>query len=285
MNCDVAPVLAGLDTLVRAARPEGAQWHEQFAAWRDELGKKRTEFPMTHPGMRPASSAGTAQDGAAGYHGAFTEDTIHPQHAIQVLQELTGGDAIVSTGVGQHQMWAAQWYHFRKPRRFLTSGGLGSMGFGLPAAVGAAAANPDATVVCVDGDGSFTMNIQELATCRAEGLNVKIMILNNQHLGMVVQWEDKFYKQNRAHTYLGLPSPRDYAQTCDEVDIYPDFLPIATGFGAGARRVTRVGELRGAIEEMLRHDGPFVLDVMVPHQDHVLPMIPGGGTFKDIITE
>jgi acetolactate synthase-1/2/3 large subunit len=196
---------------------------------------------------------------------------------------MTAGKAVVSTGVGQHQMWAAQHYKFDEPRNWLTSGGLGSMGFGLPAAIGAAAARPDATVVDIDGDGSFVMNIQELATLHAENLPVKMFILNNQHLGMVVQWEDRFYGANRGHTYLGSPDV-EYHETKDEADIFPDFVKICEGFRVPAERVVRKEDLKPAIQRMLDHDGPYLLDVMFPHQEHVLPMVPGGGTFKDTIT-
>ncbi|KAJ6672236.1 ACETOLACTATE SYNTHASE [Salix viminalis] len=204
-------------------------------------------------------------------------EAIPPQYAIQVLDELTDGNAIISTGVGQHQMWAAQFYKYKRPRQWLTSGGLGAMGFGLPAAIGAAVANPDAIVVDIDGDGSFIMNVQELATIRVENLPVKIMLLNNQHLGMVVQWEDRFYKANRAHTYLGNPS--------NESVIFPNMLKFAEACGIPAARVTRKDDLRAAIQKMLDTPGPYLLDVIVPHQEHVLPMIPSGGAFKDVITE
>ena len=216
------------------------------------------------------------------------EDAIAPQHAIRLLEEVTEGNAVISTGVGQHQMWAAQWYRFSKPRRWLTSGGLGSMGYGLPAAIGAAAAFKAAgekvTVVDIDGDGSFIMNVQELACIKAEELDVKVMVINNQHLGMVVQWEDRFYRANRAHTYLGL-NDKEWHKSADEVDIYPDFVKMSESFGIPAKRVIHKKDLRGAIEEMIAHDGPYLLDVMVPHIEHVLPMIPGGGAFKDTISE
>ncbi|KAA8542112.1 hypothetical protein F0562_023264 [Nyssa sinensis] len=196
---------------------------------------------------------------------------------LKVLDELTNGNAIISTGVGQHQMWAAQFYKYNRPRQWLTSGGLGAMGFGLPAAIGAAVARPDAVVVDIDGDGSFIMNVQELATIRVENLPIKIMLLNNQHLGMVVQWEDRFYKANRAHTYLGNPSK--------ESEIFPDMLKFAEACAIPAARVMKKGDLRAAIQEMLDTPGPYLLDVVVPHQEHVLPMIPSGGAFKDMITE
>ncbi|HJT76859.1 MAG TPA: thiamine pyrophosphate-dependent enzyme, partial [Gemmataceae bacterium] len=210
---------------------------------------------------------------------ADREDAIMPQHAIsrlwQIVQERGRlDDTIVTTGVGQHQMWAAQYWHFNRPRHWFTSGGLGAMGFGLPAALGAQAAHPGKTVIDIDGDGSFLMNIQELACAFVEKLPVKVLLLNNQHLGMVVQWEDRFYQSNRAHTYLGA-GPGE--------EPYPDFVTLAKGFRCGARRVSDKADLDGALEELLDSKGPYVLDVMVPYQEHVLPMIPSGMTVKDII--
>jgi acetolactate synthase-1/2/3 large subunit len=210
---------------------------------------------------------------------ADRDDAILAQHAIERLWQITRDrghldETIVTTGVGQHQMWAAQYYRFNNPRLWVTSGGLGSMGFGLPAALGAQAAHPKKTVVDIDGDGSFLMNIQELACAYTEKLPVKVLLLNNQHLGMVVQWEDRFHGGNRAHTYLG--AGRGEAE-------YPDFVTLARGFRCGARRISEKKDLDGALEEMLDSKGPFVLDVLVPYQEHVLPMIPGGMTVKDII--
>lgn len=233
-----------------------------YSDWFNELSSIRTQYPMTY----------SKND----------NEIIQPQYAIQILHELTNGNAIITTGVGQHQMFAAQWYHFAQPRNFATSGGLGSMGFGLPAAIGAQVVRPNELVVDIDGDGSFVMNIQELATLTAENIPVKCMILNNQHLGMVVQWEDRFYKANRAHTYLGTDT--EYYVTGDEVDIFPDFVQIAKGFRIPAKRVTQKSHLKAAIQEMIDTPGPYLLDIMVPHQEQVLPMIPGGGSFKDIIT-
>jgi len=214
------------------------------------------------------------------------DDCILPQYAIQELWEQTRGEnTIVSVGVGQHQMWTAQHYKFMSPRTFLSSSGLGSMGFGLPAAMGAQAAHPNMTVIDIDGDGSFLMNLQEMATIVCEKLPVKIFIVNNQHLGMVVQWEDRFFAGRRAHTYLG-PIDRPEAIGEGEVEIsppYPDFVKIAEGFGIPGRHVRLKQELSGAIREMLRTPGPYLLDVLVPYQEHVLPMIPSGKTVGDII--
>ncbi len=207
------------------------------------------------------------------------EDAIVPQHAIHRLWEIVRDrgmldDTIVTTGVGQHQMWTAQFWKFTQPRTWFTSGGLGAMGFGLPGAIGAKAANPLKTVIDVDGDGSFLMNIQELATAYTEKLPIKVLLLNNQHLGMVVQWEDRFYESNRGHTYLGAGFDHEP---------YPDFVAIAKGFKCEARSISAKEDLDGALNDMLDSDRPYVLNVMVPYQEHVLPMIPGGMSVKDII--
>ncbi|XP_050375689.1 acetolactate synthase 2, chloroplastic [Argentina anserina] len=250
---DVKPALQGLNRIVEGKLEK---LKLDFSAWRAELKEQKLKFPLGYKSF---------------------EDAIPPQYAIRVLDELTEGKAIISTGVGQHQMWAAQHYKYQRPRQWLTSGGLGAMGFGLPAAMGAAAACPDAIVVDIDGDGSFMMNVQELATIKVENLPVKILLLNNQHLGMVVQWEDRFYKANRAHTYLGNPA--------NESEIFPNMLKFAEACGVPAARVTKKEDLKAAIQKMLDTPGPYLLDVIVPHQEHVLPMIPSGGAFKDVITE
>ena len=217
---------------------------------------------------------------------------ILQQHAIRELWKMTAElDPVITVGVGQHQMWAAQFYKFDKPRTWLSSSGLGTMGFGLPAAMGVQAAFPDRLVVDIDGDGSFQMNIQELSTLVCEKLPVKVLLLNNQHLGMVVQWEDRFMQGNRAHTYLGpIDKPEwsgegDGIGELDRANRYADFVAIAKGYGCGGAYVDKKADLRGAIQEMIDYDGPFVLDVAVPYQEHVLPMIPGGMTVRDMITE
>jgi len=216
-------------------------------------------------------------------------DGITQQHAIATLNDMVQDrDAYVTVGVGQHQMWAAQFFKFNRPRTWLSSSGLGTMGFGLPAAMGVQAAHPDALVIDIDGDGSFQMNIQELATLYCEKLPVKTMLLNNQHLGMVVQWEDRFFKGNRAHTYMG---PIDHLEAVGQgtgvyaVDRYPDFVMIAKGYGCGGATVKNKADLPAALEEMINYDGPFVLDVEVPYQEHVLPMIPAGMTVNEMIIE
>ena len=206
-----------------------------------------------------------------------TEDVIQPQHVIQLLCEMTKGEAIITTGVGQHQMWAAQFYDFDAPRRLVTSAGLGSMGFGYPSAMGAKVGMPNKQVIDIDGDGSFLMNVQELATAHIEGIAAKAIILNNQHLGMVVQWEDRFHGGNRGHTFLG--DPRDLQR------IYPDYVDICKGFGVTCERVIHKKDLPAAMKRMLESKEVYILDVMTPYTEHVLPMIPSGKTYKDIITE
>jgi len=232
--------------------PELSAWHKQVAKW-------KKEFPFSY----------------------LKSEHILPQQAVEVLYELTHGEAIITTGVGQHQMWAPQFYNFKHARSFLSSLGLGTMGFGYPAALGAKVACPDREVIDIDGDGSFLMNIQELATAKVDNIHAKVMILNNQHLGMVVQWEDRFYEGVRAQTILGDP---DNIGSPDNMDaIYPNYVEIAQGFGVKARRVHKKEALKEAVQEMLDHEGPYLLDIIVPYDEHVLPMIPAGRTVADII--
>ncbi len=214
---------------------------------------------------------------------------ILQQHAIAELSRLTQDrDTYVAVGVGQHQMWSAQFFRFQEPNRWLSSSGLGTMGFGLPAAMGAQAAHPNSLVIDIDGDGSFQMNIQEMATCVCENLPVKVLLLNNQHLGMVVQWEDRFMAGNRAHTYLGPIHHAEARGKGDDIypiERYPDFVKIAKGYGWGAATVRDKVDLVPALQAMIDYDGPYVLDVQTPYQEHVLPMIPSNHTADDMILE
>ncbi len=258
----VSEVKYALGRLVELAQankftpPDNKAWHAQIDTW-------KRDFPFD-------SSAGFGKS-----------PHILPQEAVAALYELTKGDAIITTGVGQHQMWAAQFYRFNEPRRYISSLGLGAMGYGYPAAMGAKVACPDKQVIDIDGDGSFVMNIQELATAHIEKIAAKAMILNNQHLGMVVQWEDRFYGSVRGNTILGDQS--NVGSPDNPSGLYPNFVQIAEGFGVKGRRVIKKSELKEAIQEMLDHDGPYVLDVIVPYTEHVLPMIPAGKTVKDMI--
>lgn len=214
------------------------------------------------------------------------EHEIAPQAIMEELyRQLEGQDPIICTGVGQHQMFAAQFFRFEQPRRLSTSGGLGSMGYGLPAAMGAHVAFPDKPVINIDGDGSILMNIQELATIHIEKMPIKCIIMNNQHLGMVVQWEDLKYDSHRANTFLADP-----ADTYDPTHhtpgvLYPDFSTICAGFGIPCERVIEPADLPAAIGRMLASKTAYVLDIMVPHDVHVLPMIPGGMGYRDVVLE
>ena len=256
---DLKDALADLNTMLGDARNADLVAGGRYTEWLRQIDEWRAAEPMKVP--------------------PHADDTIIPQYAIQRLHELLRernklDDTIITTGVGQHQMWAAQFFPFNKPRHWVTSGGLGTMGFGLPSAMGAKVAHPNKLCIDIDGDGSFLMNIQELATCHTEKIGAKVLLLNNQHLGMVMQWEDRFFGSNRAQTYLGAG---------DGQDPYPDFTTIAKGFGVPARCVRDKKDLDAALIEMIEGDGAFVLDVQVPHQEHVLPMIPSGMTVKDMI--
>jgi acetolactate synthase-1/2/3 large subunit len=263
----VSDIKFALAELNKVAKPKKYEaWHKQIAEWK---AKYPFQFKVTEEVLE-SQYVREFLDGDV-------NEIIMPQYAIELLDELTKGDAIITTGVGQHQMWAGQHYVFNEPRRLITSGGLGAMGFGYPAALGAKAAHPDKQVVDIDGDGSFQMNIQELATAHIERIAAKALVLNNQHLGMVVQWEDRFYQSNRGHTYLGDPE--------NPHQIYPDFVAIAKGYNVPAERVTRKSELRAAMQRMLDSKEPYVLDVITPYTEHVLPMIPANKTVKDIIIE
>ncbi|MFQ5450810.1 MAG: biosynthetic-type acetolactate synthase large subunit [Nitrospinaceae bacterium] len=216
-------------------------WVEQVQAW-------KKEFPLKFP---------------------LQEDAIVPQRVIAELNKLADNDAIVSVGVGQHQMWTAQFWNFKEPLHWLCSSGLGAMGFGLPAAMGAQVAYPGRQVINIEGDGSFLMNIQELQTLKIEKIPVKNVVLNNAHLGMVAQWEDRFYKSIRGHTFLG----------------DANFAEIAHAFGIKSESIRQPEEVVPALKRMLKSKGPYVLDVKYPYNDksmgHVMPMIPANHTYLD----
>jgi acetolactate synthase-1/2/3 large subunit len=264
IQSDVKYALTRLNELLATAGYERkSSGYTLYAPWRTQIEEWKQAYPFFY------------QD---------TDDAIQPQYAIELLHKMTKGDAIITTGVGQHQMWAAQFYPIDKPRTFLSSLGLGSMGFGYPAALGAKVACPNKEVIDIDGDGSFVMNIQELAMARVEGIAAKALVLNNLHLGMVVQWEDRFFSSNRGHTFLGLF--QDEARVvADTETIYPDFMKICEGFGVPSRRVEHKKDLAEAMQWFLDQKTACVLEVMVPYTEHVLPMIPSGATYKDVIYE
>ncbi|HPC60492.1 MAG TPA: biosynthetic-type acetolactate synthase large subunit [Verrucomicrobiota bacterium] len=267
----VSDIKYALGRLVRMIKERPIQkkftaWHRQIEAWKAKapFGYRVTEEVMKSQHMR---------DHLKGRE----SEVILPQMAIDLLYQLTQGEAIITTGVGQHQMWTAQFYRFKYPRQLLTSAGLGAMGYGYPAALGAKVAFPDRQVIDIDGDGSFLMNIQELATAHIEKIAAKAIILNNQHLGMVMQWEDRFYGGNRGNTYLGDPDNRKA--------IYPDYVAVCNSFNVKCERVMFKKDLPAAMERMLAAEEPYVLDIIVPYTEHVLPFIPAGRTVADMIWE
>jgi acetolactate synthase-1/2/3 large subunit len=196
-----------------------------------------------------------------------SEDEVKPQEVIEALYEATAGNAIVSSDVGQHQMWTAQYFHFNGPRRWINSGGLGTMGYGLPAAMGAAVGRPDETVICITGDGSIQMNAQEFATCADNGIPVKTFIVNNGYLGMVRQWQELFWD-------------RRYSQV--KMTQNPDFVKLAEAYGCRGMRLGK-GDLRDGIREALAADGPVVVDIPVTAEENVYPMIAPGAPARDMV--
>jgi acetolactate synthase-1/2/3 large subunit len=241
---DAKKVLTKLVAEYRALETDTSrleEWWQRIEGWREK-----------HP-LRYEDSEGTE---------------IKPQYMIQSLYEATGGDCILTSDVGQHQMWAAQHFHFPKPRRWINSGGLGTMGFGLPAAMGAAVGCPDQQVVCITGDGSFQMNIQELATCAQEQVPVKVFIMNNNYLGMVRQWQELFWDKRYSQVDLGQ---------------FPDFVKVAEGFGAQALRLTDKTTLVQDMKDALALDGPVVVDVRVTREENVYPMIASGSAARDMV--
>jgi acetolactate synthase-1/2/3 large subunit len=200
------------------------------------------------------------------------KDTIKPQFVIEKIFEVCNGDAIITTEVGQHQMWAAQFFHFTHPRTFLTSGGLGTMGYGLPAAIGAQAAFPDRLVVDIAGDGSIQMNMQELSTAVCNGLPVKVAILRNHYLGMVRQWQELFYARN-------------YSGTCLDGNRSPDFVKLAEAHGAVGLRATKPEEVEAVIREAFAVKRPVLMDFVVDPEEGVYPIVPPGKTLSQMVSE
>ncbi len=234
-----------LRSLVHKLKPgDTASWREQIAEWK-----------RLHP---LEGGSGTGPTGR-----------LRPQFVIREIYRITRGEAVISTDVGQHQMWTAQHYLFDRPRRFLSSGGLGTMGYGFPAAVGAALALPEETVFCIAGDGSFQMNLQELATAAANRAEVKVAVINNGYLGMVRQWQELFWGRRYSHTALAGS---------------PDFVRVAEAYGIPGLRVSRVEEVAPAVAKALATPGPFLLDCVVEPEENVLPMVPPNKPIHEILT-
>jgi len=233
---DVKAVLKALNKQVASA--QHLDWLNQLDAW-------RRQHPIE---VRDSSS-------------------LLPQYVVHQLYEVTGGDAIIATGVGQNQMWAAQHYVFDKPNTLITSGGLGTMGFGLPAALGAKVGCPDKTVWCIDGDGSFQMTLHELATLVQDEIAVKIAVLNNGFLGMVRQWQELFYKKNYVATPLSCP----------------DFVKVAEAYGIPGLQVKQREEVKSAIEQAMAYPGPFLIDFRVEPEENVYPMVAPGSSLAEVM--
>ncbi|SFZ82789.1 acetolactate synthase, large subunit [Devosia enhydra] len=241
----------------------GLVLEEMVRIWRSKTNEPRTEA------LAPwwEEIAGWRKRNSLGFRNSDT--TIKPQHAIQRLYEATKGrEVFITTEVGQHQMWAAQHFHFEQPNRWMTSGGLGTMGYGLPAAVGVQVAHPDAVVIDIAGEASVQMTMQELSTAVQYRLPIKIFILNNERMGMVRQWQDLLHGSRYAHSYS---------------ESLPDFVKLAEAYGAKGIRCDDPAELDAAIAAMLDHDGPVVFDVLVEKDENCLPMIPSGKPHNEMI--
>ncbi len=243
---DVKRVLVILNKILKADVKE--QWKEIRKSWLKQIQTWKTDRPLVYD---------------------ETSDVIKPQYVVEKIYELTKGDAIVTTEVGQNQMWAAQFFKFDKPRTLLTSGGLGTMGYGFPAAIGAQLAFPNKLVIDIAGDGSIQMNIQELATAVINKLPVKVAILNNRYLGMVRQWQELFYQGRYAHTYL------------DET--VPDFVKIAEAYNAVGLRATKKSEVEAVLREGLKVKKPVIMDFVVDWKEKVFPMVPAGAAIDEML--
>ncbi|MBF0540192.1 MAG: biosynthetic-type acetolactate synthase large subunit [Nitrospirae bacterium] len=246
---DSKKVLVVLNQIIKES--EKHQWEEIRHSWLRQIEEWKKEHPMTY---------------------TFDEDIIKPQYVIEQLYEITEGKAIITTEVGQNQMWAAQYYKYDYPRTFLSSGGLGTMGYGFPAAIGAQMANPDKIVVDIAGDGSIQMNIQELATAVINKLPVKVMILNNGYLGMVRQWQELFFNER-------------YSKTLLETDKIPDFVKVAEAYGAVGLRATKPSEVGDVIREALKTKAPVFMDFKVYWKEKVYPMVPAGASLDEMLFE
>jgi acetolactate synthase-1/2/3 large subunit len=242
---DCKPGLAGL--FEEVGKIKDVDWKAKHESWNDSLTEMKAAYPLNY-----------AKNGGK----------IKPQWVVEKLYELTRGEAIISTEVGQNQMWAAQFYTYKNPRTLLTSGGLGTMGYGFPAAIGAQFAFPDKTVIDIAGDGSIQMNIQELATAVSYNVPVKIVILNNGYLGMVRQWQELFYNRN-------------YCATCLHTN--PDFVALAKAYGAAGYLVDKPEDLESTLQAALAYPGPVIVDVRVEPEENVAPMVPAGAALSEML--
>jgi len=244
---DLRDVLKKMNKAIGEKKDDVAKANEAHKPWLEEIAAWRKEHPMS-------------------YKPSKTE--IKPQFVIEKLRELSNDDAIVTTEVGQHQMWTAQFFEFTQPRTFLSSGGLGTMGYGLPAALGAQVAFPERQVIDVSGDGSFQMNSQELATLVQYRLPVKIVILNNNFLGMVRQWQQLFFDKR-------------YSQTCMELPI--DFTKLAEAYGATGLKATKPEEVEEVIKKAFATPGPVIMEFKISREENVMPMVPAGAALNEMV--
>ncbi len=244
---DVKRVLTVLNRILKEDTKE--QWDEVRKAWLRQIDVWRQERPMTY---------------------TYSEEVIKPQFVVEKIYELTKGDAIISTEVGQNQMWAAQFYKYDKPRMWLTSGGLGTMGYGFPAAIGAQIAHPNKLVIDIAGDGSIQMNIQELATAVINKLPVKVAILNNRYLGMVRQWQELFFNERYSYTHL---------------EVVPDFVKLAEAYGAVGLRATKPNEVEPVLKEAFKIKKTVFMDFVVYWKEKVYPMVPAGAPIDHMLFE
>ena len=252
---DVKNVLRQLTPLVE--EKEHPDWKAQIAEWREMTQGERAE-----------------------------EDKLLPHQIVETIYELTGGDAIITTEVGQHQMWAAQFYQYSQPRSFISSGGLGTMGYGFPAALGAQVGNEERSVFALAGDGSFQMNQQELATAAKNNLPVNIVLFNNQYLGMVRQWQEMFYDKRYSATCLREQAncPDDCSSPGEQCpEITPNFVKLAEAYGIKAKQITKVEEIKPALEEAIKTPEPYLLDFVIEEEENVFPMVPPGGTLDNMV--
>jgi len=242
---DVKRVLQKLNKFVAELKPESAS--PARTAWNNKLDSWKVEHPFDRSRF---------------------DHEIKPQHLISEIDRLSAGEAIVTTDVGQHQMWTAQLVRFNEPRLWINSGGLGAMGFGLPAAIGAQFARPDKLVFAIVGDGGFQMSVPELATMVSYGLPIKIIVMNNGHLGMVRQWQELFYNNRLSQVRL---------------DSFPDAEKLAAAYGFKGRTISKPSELTSALEDAVREPGPYLLNVMVTQFENVYPMVPSGAAISDMV--
>jgi acetolactate synthase-1/2/3 large subunit len=243
---DCKTVLKTLINMLKTRQEELSDLKKRLASWHETIKEWRERYPLEYTKGK----------------------MIKPQYVVTMVDKLTPDDAIIATEVGQNQMWTAQYYRFKMPRAFLTSGGLGTMGYGFPAAIGAQVAFPGRTVVDIAGDGSIQMNIQELATAVQYNLPVKVMILNNGYLGMVRQWQGLFYKKRYSHTSLA---------------VSPDFVKLAQSYGASGIKVEEPSDVADAIRLALDTDGPVLVDFRIEPEEDVYPMVPAGAPINNML--